>query len=201
MSTKETPVVTFDGKLPPKQRRFVDEYLIDLNAFGAAVRSGYSPETAGCIAYRLLQKPEVSAAIQRAMSERSERTKITADTILRDLDEMRRANLKDCLDENGRYKPFPEWPDALARMVVGIELEQKCQREGDAMVAVAHILKVRFSDRLRILELIGRHVNVRAFTPAIEAQNVFVDFEERFQAGLARARKIADVNGSEQQTH
>ena len=62
-------------------------------------------------------------------------------------------------------------------------------------------MKARFDDPLKAIELLGRHVDVKAFAPAIEAQNVFVDFEERFQAGLARARKIIDVNGSEQQTH
>src|SRR5262249_16911756 len=132
------------------------------------------------------------AAIQRAMSERSERTKITADTILLDLDEMRRANLKDCLDAVGRYRPLCEWPDPLARMVVGIELEQKCQREGDVMVAVAHILKVRFSDRLRILELMGRHVAVGAFTPAMEVHDhVHIQIEEKLQAARDRlARNV-----------
>ncbi|WP_093231797.1 terminase small subunit [Thermoflavimicrobium dichotomicum] len=62
------------NKLTPKQQRFVEEYLIDLNATQAAIRAGYSKKTAEAIASRLLRNVKVQTAIQQAKKERSERT-------------------------------------------------------------------------------------------------------------------------------
>lgn len=59
--------------LNDKQRRFVDEYLVDLNATQAAIRAGYSPKTAGSQAFDLLKKPEIHEYIEerRAPVEKS----------------------------------------------------------------------------------------------------------------------------------
>ncbi len=69
-------------KLTPKQQRFVEEYLIDLNATQAAVRAGYSQRTANEQGYENLTKPHIAAAISEAQQRRSERTEITQDWVL-----------------------------------------------------------------------------------------------------------------------
>ena len=74
-------------KLTPKQKCFVDEYLVDLNATQAAIRAGYSAKTAGSIGQRLLKKVEIQTALAAAMAAREERTEITADYVLRRLKE------------------------------------------------------------------------------------------------------------------
>ena len=71
------------AKLTPKQQRFVDEYLIDLNATQAAIRAGYSPKTARQIGEQNLSKLDIQQAIEQAKAERSERTKITQDDVLK----------------------------------------------------------------------------------------------------------------------
>ncbi len=68
--------------MTPKQRRFVDEYLCDLNATQAAIRSGYSKKTARFIGAENLTKPNIAAAIAAAVAKRSERTEVTADYVL-----------------------------------------------------------------------------------------------------------------------
>lgn len=68
--------------LTAKQEQFVKEYLIDLNATQAAIRAGYSEDTARVIGPENLSKPAVQAAIQQAMEERSKRTGITSDYVL-----------------------------------------------------------------------------------------------------------------------
>ena len=73
------------GKLTDKQKRFVEEYLVDLNATQAAIRAGYSEQTAYSIGQRLLKKVEVQEAIQQAQNKRSERTQITQDEVIRRL--------------------------------------------------------------------------------------------------------------------
>jgi phage terminase small subunit len=72
-------------KLTPKQERFVSEYLIDLNATKAAIRAGYSGNTAQRIGSENLSKPLISAAIQKAKDERSKRTEINQDYVLQGL--------------------------------------------------------------------------------------------------------------------
>ncbi len=73
--------------LTNKQQTFVEEYLIDLNATQAAIRAGYSKDTAKEIGCENLTKPNVAKAIQEAMKERSERTQITAEWVLEQLKE------------------------------------------------------------------------------------------------------------------
>ena len=74
-------------KLTAKQKAFVDEYLVDLNATQAARRAGYSAKTAGSIGQRLLKKVEIQTALATAQAAREERTEITADYVLRRLKE------------------------------------------------------------------------------------------------------------------
>ncbi|MFC3864608.1 terminase small subunit [Alcaligenes aquatilis] len=103
-----------------KKWRFVEEYIKDLNATQAAIRAGYSARTAYSQGERLLKDVEVQAALQEAMKQRSERTKITADNVLRELAAM---TFYDA-GEIGRYEinqpsDIEKLPEELRRCVVG----------------------------------------------------------------------------------
>jgi len=76
------------GGLEPRQRRFVDEYLIDLNATQAAIRAGYSEKTAGSIGSENLTKPEIASAIQAKQAERLKRVETSQDYVLTNLTEV-----------------------------------------------------------------------------------------------------------------
>ena len=80
------------SKLTEKQRRFAEEYLLDLNATQAAIRAGYSESTASQIGYRLIQQCSVQKEIQRLAAKRSKRTSITADEVLRGIHEIATAD-------------------------------------------------------------------------------------------------------------
>lgn len=69
-------------KLTDKQKRFCEEYLVDLNATQAAIRAGYSERTAEQIAYKLVKKSSVSEYLRSLKEKRSSRTEITADRVL-----------------------------------------------------------------------------------------------------------------------
>ncbi len=81
--------------MTPKQIRFVNEYLIDLNATQAAIRAGYSAPNAGKIAFQLLEKTRIRLAIKRAMKDRENRTKLNADQVLRELKNIGFSNILD----------------------------------------------------------------------------------------------------------
>ena len=73
------------AKLTEKQRRFVDEYLIDLNATQAAIRAGYSAKTANEQGARLLANVSIQQAISEKMAERSKRTGVNQDRVVQEL--------------------------------------------------------------------------------------------------------------------
>ena len=84
--------------LTDKQRRFVEEYLVDLNATQAAIRAGYSAETAEQIGYQLLQKTSVVEAISKARQDQQERTAITADTVLMEIANVALADARELVE-------------------------------------------------------------------------------------------------------
>lgn len=90
--------------MTPKQERFVQEYLVDLNATQAAIRAGYSAKTANEQGARLLTNVSVRSAIQKAMDARSERTGITADYVLATIQETveRCKQARPVLDKKGK---------------------------------------------------------------------------------------------------
>jgi len=68
--------------MTPKQQRFADEYLIDMNATKAAVRAGYSERSAYAQGQRLLNNDDICEYLNKARGEQQERTQITADQVL-----------------------------------------------------------------------------------------------------------------------
>ncbi len=103
--------------LTKKQRLFVDEYLIDLNATQAAIRAGYSTRRATEIGYQLLQRPEVAQAIQAAMAERSKRTEVEADYVIRRLREIDEMDVLDILEDDGSFRSIRDWPKAWRKII------------------------------------------------------------------------------------
>ena len=81
-----------------KQKRFIEEYLIDLNATQAAIRAGYSSDTAYSIGNENMKKPEIKACIDKAMAERSRRTGVNADRVLMELAKVAFVNASDVID-------------------------------------------------------------------------------------------------------
>ncbi|MHB8172723.1 MAG: terminase small subunit [Thermincolia bacterium] len=72
-------------ELTPKQKMFVAEYLIDLNATQAAIRAGYSEKTAYSIGEENLRKPEIQEAIQKSQNKRAEKLELSAEWVLQRL--------------------------------------------------------------------------------------------------------------------
>lgn len=146
--------------LTAKQARFVEEYLVDLNATQAAVRAGYSEKTARQVGSENLTKPVIQSAISAAQSERSERTKINSDWVLLRLAQEANADIADLYDDDGALRPVREWPEIWRTgLVTAVDVEEMTS-DGDA---IGRVRKVKLSDRIKRIELIGRHVNVQAF--------------------------------------
>lgn len=147
--------------LTEKQKAFVEEYLVDLNATHAAIRAGYSERTAYSKGNALLRHPEVATEIATAKLARSERTRVDADWLLARLAAEVEADIADLYDDNGALKPVKEWPEIWRKgLVAGLDVEE-IKADGRT---VGLIRKVKLSDRTRRLEMIGKHIDVAAFT-------------------------------------
>lgn len=153
------------SKLTAKQQRFVDEYLIDLNATQAAIRAGYSEKTAKDIGCQNLAKLNISEAIERALQSRSERTQIDADWLLKRLADEAVADVADIIEEStGALKPIHEWPEIWRTgLVAGVDVSSEYEMVDGKKEQTAFVSKVRLSDRVKRLELIGKHIGVSAF--------------------------------------
>ena len=151
--------------LTAKQAAFVAEYLIDLNASAAARRAGYSERTAEQQGNRLLGNVKVSAAIAAGQAERAQRTQIDADWVLRRLAALADADLADLYEKDGKLLPVSDWPDVWRKgLVAGVETEE-IKLGGEA---IGQVRKLKIADRMKALELIGRHVTVGAWREKVE---------------------------------
>lgn len=146
--------------LNPKQKRFVDEYLLDLNAAAAAVRAGYSAKTAKQIGARLLAQPAVAATVKAAQAQRSARVEVTQDEVLRELLRIARVDVSQAYDEAGNLKPIHELPVDLRRAIASVETEERFVGQGASRKRVGVTHKVKFWPKDRSLELLGKHLGM-----------------------------------------
>ncbi|MEX2964513.1 terminase small subunit [Microbulbifer sp. TYP-18] len=149
--------------LNDKQKLFVAEYLKDLNATQAAIRAGYSEKTAKSQGQRLLTNVDINRAISLAQDKRSERTQVDADYVLRRLAEIDQMDVLDILADDGSLKPIREWPKVWRQFLSGMDLTELWEGSGDQRQIVGVLKKIKWPDKVKNLELLGKHVNVQAF--------------------------------------
>ena len=160
------------GKLTPKQEAFVREYMIDLNATQAAIRAGYSEKTANRIGAENLSKPVIQEAIRVQRTAQEVRTKISADRVLRELARVAFADATDlAFIEDGH-----------------VRLRDSSTLSEDQRAAVAYIKdgaagpEVRLYDKIKALELIGKHLGMFDKREETEDRSVRVVIEDEAEA-------------------
>jgi phage terminase small subunit len=137
--------------LTPNQQRFVEEYLVDLNAAQAATRAGYSAKTARVQGAKLLTNPNIQAAIQAAQQARSGETKITAARVLQELALIAFQDPAEFFDFRGDrpiMRPACDIPEAARRAMSSIRF-----KDGE-------VAEVKFWSKDSALEKIGRHLGM-----------------------------------------
>ena len=147
-----------------RQQRFVEEYLVDLNATQAAIRAGYSRNCAGQIGEENLKKPQIAAAVAEAKRERSVATKIDAEWVLRQAVELHRR----CMQE---IKPARN-PNTRQQM-----------KDEDGNL----LFTFNAAAANRALELIGKHVEIGAWKERIEVSSE-LSLVDRINRGRAQSR-------------
>lgn len=139
------------AKLTDKQKRFCEEYLVDLNATQAAIRAGYKEKTAYAQGQRLLKKVEAQEYLTKLMDERSKRTEITADRVLEELAAIAFSDRTELaqVGKHGEvnFTPTDQLPDEIKKIIAGIENGK-------------YGTKVTTYDKVKALELLGKHLGL-----------------------------------------
>ena len=153
-----------ETKLTRKQQAFVDEYLVDLNGTQAAIRAGYSQRSAKQLADSLLKKPHVADAVNAAILDRQDRTKITQDRVLEEMARIAFANMGDfiTIDETGTpILDFSRANNVKLASVAQITQEVYMEGRGEDAVPVKKTV-FKLHDKGKHLEMLGRHLGLFA---------------------------------------
>ncbi|MBD8262643.1 terminase small subunit [Pantoea agglomerans] len=143
--------------LTDKQEMFCREYLVDLNATQAAIRAGYKEKSANRTASINMSKVDIQNRISELKHERNSRIEINADYVLRRLAEIDEMDVLDILLANGALKPIKDWPKVWRTTLSGMDL---IEMPSDA---AGLLKKIKWPDKVRNLELLGKHISVQAF--------------------------------------
>lgn len=137
--------------LNEKQKRFAEEYMYDLNCTQAAIRAGYSPKTAHVQGCRLLSHVKVAAYIDKMKAERSKRTGVNAERVIRELARIAFVKVSDVIDV-GTGEIIDNGDDDIAA-VSSVKVKRIPTAEG-----WGEEREVRLVDKNRALELLGKHL-------------------------------------------
>lgn len=159
------------AKLTDKQQRFVDEYLIDLNATQAAIRAGYSVRTADQQGSRMLANVKVKQAVAEKQAQRSKRTGVNQDRVVLELAKVAFAKMTDIVDNNGKIKEDAS-PDDLA-CIESIKYKESDNEYGGSVER-----EVKIASKLKALELLGKHLGM---------------WSDKFNVTVEKSEKLDDI--------
>lgn len=161
------------ARVTKKQERFIEEYLIDLNATQAAIRAGYSPDSAGQIGEQNLKKLEIANKIAKAMAERSRRTGINQDLVIRELARIAFVNPNNVINSlDASIKEGATEDDLACIQSVKVKKSSKGKQE-----IVER--EVRLNDKMKALELLGKHLGMFVDKIELDADmelNINIDY-------------------------
>ena len=160
--------------LTDKQDMFCREYLIDLNATQAAIRAGYSAKTANRTASENLSKPDIQSRIAELKAKRNEDVSINAQYVLNRLVEIDQMDVLDILTSTGELKSVSDWPKVWRTTLSGLDVVEM-SAEGNT---AALLKKIKWPDKVKNLELIGKHIDVQAFREQVKTEHVVDSISE-----------------------
>lgn len=149
--------------LTPKQKIFADEYLIDLNAtraYKVAYPKVKKDESARVNGSKLLTNTNVVVYIDKRMKEREKRTEITQDRVLQELAKLGFFDVRKLFDSEGKPVGVAELDDETAACIAGLDAMEAYEGTGENKEFVGYIRKYKLADKIKALELLGRHLGM-----------------------------------------
>lgn len=160
---KSTPRAS-DQNLNEKQVRFCQEYIVDLNGTQAAIRAGYSEDSAASIASELLTKPKIQIYVQELFDQRAARTRATADFAISEIFHLISFDPSEVFDEeNNCLKDIHRIPKNVRKSIASIEVFEEFSGTGaknNPKEFVGYTKKVKFWDKPKVVELLAKHLKL-----------------------------------------
>jgi phage terminase small subunit len=193
------------GSKPPlseKHQRFVEEYLIDLNATQAAIRAGYSEKTAYAQGSALLKHVEVKKAISAAKKARAERMAISQDRVLLELARIAYFDIRKTVDKNGAPIPIEQLDDDTAAAIGGIDVLEQFEMMDGERVPVGLLKKYKVFDKNTALANAMRHLGMLKDSLKVDlpaggslVKVMFVDAPAQSNPAPGAAQSEGEANG------
>lgn len=170
-----------------KQKAFATEYVTDYNATQAAIRAGYSERSAYSQAHELLKKPEIKEAIKELEEAASERTAITKDMVLKELARVAFVDPRKLFDEEGRPKDIRFLDADTAAALSSVDIYEEFDYNGDEKELSGYTKKYKWSDKLRALEMLGKHLGM--FTDKVHVEGTVETGTDKLANILAQLKE------------
>lgn len=159
------------------------------NQTQAAINAGYSPNTAAKFASQNMRDERVKKRIAELMEERNKRMRVSADYVLMRLVEIDQMDVLDILNDDGSLKPIREWPKIWRTTLSGFDLSSTIMNMNEDSIETI-LKKIKWPDKVKNLELIGKHVDVNAFKERLEVSGT-VTIADRMAKARDRVKKQA----------
>lgn len=177
--------------LTAMQEAYAQEYTkCPENQTQAAINAGFSPNTAAVKASVMMRDERIQKRIAELMEERNKRLRVSADYVLLRLVEIDQMDVIDILNDDMSIKLVSEWPKVWRQYLTGFELADMFEGRGDEKELVGILKKIKWPDKVKNLELIGKHVDVNAFKERLEVSGT-VTIADRMAKGRRRVKEQA----------
>jgi phage terminase small subunit len=160
-----------------KQKLFIKEYLIDFNGAQAAIRAGYSKDTARIIASELLTKLNIQDAVNKEIEKRNQRLEVKQDRVVHELAKIAFSSIDSYLDSEGNID-LSQIDNINSSMVKEVKSHKKmiCGGENDRDI-LDESVSLKLHDKMKALELIGKHLGM--YTDKVDLTKGFkFEFED-----------------------
>lgn len=176
--------------LTVQQEAYCQEYVkCPENQTQAAINAGYSPNTAGKFASQNMRDARIQKRIAELMEDRNKRLRVSADYVLLRLVEIDQMDVIDILDDEGGLKPISQWPKVWRTSISAVDINRiRMAMKDDEEDIESTLQKIKWPDKVKNLELIGKHVDVNAFKERMEV-NVNVTIADRMAAARRRLKE------------
>ncbi|SBA31014.1 Terminase, small subunit [Citrobacter amalonaticus] len=159
------------------------------NQTQAAINAGFSPNTAHVKASVMMRDERIQKRIADLMEERNKRLRVSADYVLLRLVEIDQMDVLDILNDDGTLKPISQWPKIWRTTLSGFDLSSTIMNMDETSIETI-LKKIKWPDKVKNLELIGKHVDVNAFKERLEVSGT-VTIADRMAKARRRVKEQA----------
>ncbi|HCJ9721745.1 TPA: terminase small subunit [Escherichia coli] len=178
--------------LTAMQEAYAQEYTkCPENQTQAAINAGFSPNTAAVKASVMMRDERIQKRIAELMEERNKRLRVSADYVLLRLVEIDHMDVIDILDDEGGLKPISQWPKVWRTSISAVDINRiRMAMKDDEEDIESTLQKIKWPDKVKNLELIGKHVDVNAFKERLEVSGT-VTIADRMAKARRRVKELA----------